>query len=64
MDHIFNGTEDLLSPSIRQFSEKATAQGVDVHYSEWPGQMHAWVVVPVVPEAIRVRKRIAAIIAR
>ena len=62
--HIYNGLEDLLSWSIRKFAQKAGEQGVEVKYSEWPGQMHAWVVVPVVPEAIRVRKRIAAIIAR
>lgn len=55
---IFNASEDILSPRGEAFAEQARRGGVPTQSSLWQGQMHAWVLSPAVPEAIRARREI------
>lgn len=60
--HVFGSSHDLLLPSIREFVLRARAQGAPVHYTEVPGQIHVWPMIPIVPESIATRGDIARLI--
>jgi acetyl esterase/lipase len=59
---VYGSDRDMLLPQIRAFVDRAREQGAPVNYTECPGQIHVWPMVPVVPEAIRTRGAIAGLL--
>lgn len=58
--YIFAGTHDILQPDEKLFAEKASAEGVDTHYYEYPKMIHGWMFLPI-PEAKQAINKIAEI---
>lgn len=48
--NVFIGTRDVLLPESRRLRDNAAAAGIDVHYAEYPGMFHNWIMMPI-PEA-------------
>ncbi len=59
---VYGSDRDMLLPQIREFVRRAREQGAPVHYTEEPGQIHVWPMVPIVPESIRARGAIAGVL--
>lgn len=47
---IFIGTRDLLLADSRRLRDKATAAGQPLHYHEYEGMPHGWMLLPFLPE--------------
>lgn len=47
---VFVGTRDLLLPDSRRLRDKATAAGLPLHYHEYEGMPHGWMLLPFLPE--------------
>lgn len=59
--YCFLATDDILTPGIRTFIQKAQTDGVDTHVYEGEEMCHIWVMFPV-GEGHKARKEIARII--
>ncbi|POX42277.1 lipase [Streptomyces sp. Ru73] len=56
---VFAGTRDILTADARGFRDRASAEGVDVDFTEEPGQIHVYPLWPT-PEAHRARRHLLA----
>ena len=50
--HIFTGTHELFLFDVRKFVKQAKEKDIAVHYHEYPGMFHCWILTPI-PEAVK-----------
>ena len=60
---VLTGTHDILNPDARRFAERMRAEGQAVELIEYPGMVHAWMLLPL-PESHQAREQIAGILTR
>lgn len=59
---IFQGDRDIFVVDARNFVERATVAGVNVHYHEYPGGFHVFMGLTFLPEAKDVFRQVKALI--
>jgi acetyl esterase/lipase len=55
---LFIGTHEVLLPDARKLKRMAESHGIEIHYHEYPGMFHDWVLVPSLKESREVLQQV------
>lgn len=60
--YVFTGSHDVVATDSRQLVERVRAVGGEITYLEAPGMQHVYPVLPLLPEAHKAKRKIAALL--